>query len=103
MKIVLAIFIIAEMLVVIAYIVAMIKNESVMQNRIKIITAIHDYNIDAIENGESDKVISFELMTDYEEDFKRWNDWSCENILPNWAFELVKPYLEKGERSNEKH
>ena len=92
MKVILMIVMALCMAYLMYALIDIMRLESIRESRIKIIEAIHDYNEDMIDAGEYDKLLPFDLLTDLDDDLKKWN-CGYKHMLPDWALELVKPYI----------
>ena len=87
---------IAYMLLLVFALVIIVKNQNALKQQLEILHAIRDYNMHCIETNEFSKMIEVEEMEAYEATLFRLWDWGCTRILPPEKFELVKPYLQKG-------
>lgn len=90
LKIILAILSVALVyaLVIIA------KNDCTLANRMVIIHAIHDYQVDGV-NNRTEEQVDYKDMEDYDDTLFRLWDWGNTRILPKDKFELIKPYIKK--------
>lgn len=84
------------MLIIAFGLVMLVKTENTFNQRMEILDAVHSYNMHCIEINECSRMIDFEEMEEYEATLFRLWDWGCTRILPPEKFELVKPYLQKG-------
>lgn len=92
-KIMMSILLAVCTFIVVKEIAFSMKCNNVLVNRLRIIDAIATHNQDMIDNDLDNEQIPYELMTTVEEDLKRWHDWGYKNMLPDWAFEKIKPYI----------
>lgn len=79
-------------------VIGIIRNGVVYKNQMIILDAIRRYNLEKISKCSCNNTISYSLMEDYNDTFKRIFDWGYENILPPGQFELIKPYIETGKK-----
>lgn len=69
------------------------RNNRVYINRLKVIEAIGNYQLFCIQNDSSIEV-EFNDMEEYDETlYKRPFDFSCENILPEEKYEIIKGFM----------
>ena len=73
-----------------------IKNEFAFRSRIDIIMAIRDYQIECVYTGETE-LVDYADMESYDDTMRRFWDFGCTRILPKEKFEIIKPYIKKGE------
>ena len=92
-KIVLVVVLAVCTFIVVKELAFSMKCNNVLQNRLLIIDAIANHNQDMIDKDRYKEQLPYELMTTVDEDLKRWGDWGYKKMLPDWAFERIKPYI----------
>lgn len=70
-----------------------IRNEVAYQNRVKILNAICDYNLNQISSETYGSLISYDEMEPYESTMWRIWDFGCIRIVPPETFKMIQPYL----------
>lgn len=77
-----------------------VKNENTFRKRHIVLKAIRDYAIDCsislIEHADM-----YNRMESYESTLFRLWDWGYTRIVDEETFELIKPYIKKGKKTNE--
>lgn len=68
------------------------RNNIVYNNRLKIVQAIYDYQMDMIRKSCVEEV-DYDDIESYDRTLWRLYDFGCENILPKEKYEIIKPYL----------
>lgn len=81
-------------LVILFTVLFLVKNEVTFRNQIKISKAIYNHNMDCIEDGDYDNMVSYAEIEEYNKTLLRLNDWGCTRIVSEVTFEKIKPYIE---------
>lgn len=97
MKIIYALIIIVMFLAIIYYGILLIKNAVTYRCRIKIMNAIHRYNMACLDRwyGSNERLITINYsdMEPYDKTLYRFFDWGYEHILPKEKYEIIRPYI----------
>ena len=71
-----------------------IKNENAYRNRLKILNAMHKYNMDMCDQKKFDLVLEYsDFMEPYTITILRFWDWGYRHIVPRPVFEKIAKYL----------
>lgn len=76
--------------------VVLLKNLITYKNLTIILDAIHCYNINMIDLGNLDRIISYDVIKSYIEVLLNPFDWGYKNLVPKDVFALIEPFIEKG-------
>lgn len=76
--------------------VALLKNLITYKNLTIILDAIYRYNINMIDLGNLDRIISYNVIKSYIEVLLNPFEWGYKNIVPQDTYALIEPFIEKG-------
>lgn len=76
--------------------VALLKNLITFKNLTIILGAIYHYNINMIDLGNLDRIISYNVIKSYIEVLLNPFEWGYKNIVPQDTYALIEPFIEKG-------
>ena len=93
-KIITILFLIGIALILSYAILAILKSNNTYKNRRIILDAIHLYSMDCLKNNRCAD-ISYTDMEEYDTTLYRWWDWGYTRILPEYKFDLIKPYIKE--------
>ena len=68
-----------------------IRVEVATKNQMKILDAAYEYGCDT-KNFEM-SICIMDKMEPMEQTARRWNDFSCKNIVPKVYYEMIEPYI----------
>lgn len=83
------------LLVFVLLVLAVIKNEVTFRNRMRILDAIYDYDINCIREDRGSDYIEWNHMESYDDTFSRFWDWGYKHILPEEDFKKIEKYIKK--------
>ena len=76
--------------------VVLLKNLIAYKNLTIILDAIYRYNINMIDLGNLDRIISYNVIKSYIEVLLNPFEWGYKNIVPQDTYALIDPFIEKG-------
>lgn len=87
------IVIIPMIIILIGTIFALVRNEVVYRNHMKIADAIHRYDTDCLNEDREYDIVLFSHMESYDDTYKRFWDWGYKHILPEEDFKKIEKYI----------
>lgn len=82
-------------------VVLLLKNENCFRNQMCILEAIYQYFQNNKPKDVAELVGMYNAIEPYEVTFLRLWDWGYTRIVDEETFELIKPYIKKGKKTNE--